>query len=221
MRIEELTLATGNPAEQKIFFCNKLFFPEVKSIGESDGFSFQAGHTKINFIPGDAIAHYHFAFNVRPDQFENAIAWLEKCDVELLDNEEGSGKIVNFPNWKAKSVYFFDPAGNIVELIARAAIARAGNAPKFSAKSIVGVSEIGIVTDDVASMRSWIEQTHHVEGFSRQKNSDTFSAMGDDEGLLLIVPSERKWFMGNFEAKHFPLAIFGKNGNENVKLLLP
>lgn len=221
MQILELTLSTGNPEQQKLFYCEKLKFPEIKSPGESDGFSFQSGFTKINFIPGNKEARYHFAFNVRPDQFENSISWLVNSGIELLDNEEKTGKIVDFPNWKAKSVYFFDPAGNIVELIARAAIARAGNAPKFSAQSIVGVSEIGIVTDDVPSIRNWIENVHHVKSFERQQNSDTFSAMGDDEGLLLIVPSNRKWFMGNFDGKHFPLAIFGKNGNENVKLLLP
>ena len=33
--------------------------------------------------------------------------------------EDYEDDIANFVNWHAKSVYFFDPAGNIVELIAR------------------------------------------------------------------------------------------------------
>jgi catechol-2,3-dioxygenase len=221
MLIQELTLATGNPNEQKKFYCSELGFPEIEIKGESDGFSFQSGYTKINFIPGDKDARYHFAFNVRPDQFENSISWLNNLGIELLDNVEKTGKIVDFPNWNAKSVYFFDPAGNIVEIIARAGIARAGNAPKFSANSLTGISEIGIVCDDVLAIQNWIETTHHVNGFVRQKNSANFSAMGDDEGLLLLVPSGRKWFMGNFEAFHFPLAISGKNGQNVIKLILP
>jgi hypothetical protein len=55
----------------------------------------------------------------------------------------------------------------------------------------------------------------------RQENTNTFSAMGDDEGLLLLVPKGRPWYMGNFDAYHFPLAIKGEVGEKQVKLILP
>jgi catechol-2,3-dioxygenase len=220
MRIQQLTLATGNPVEQKKFYCSELGFPEIEIAGDSDGFSFQSGYTKINFIPGDKDARYHFAFNVRPDQFESAIGWIEN-EAELLENPHGKGKIVDFPNWNAKSVYFFDPAGNIVEIIARAGIQRAGNAPKFSTKSLTGISEIGIACEDVLAMREWISNVHGIHDFTRQENTAEFSAMGDDEGLLLLVPKNRPWFMGNFDAVHFPLAIEGINSGKDFKLMLP
>ncbi len=221
MRILELTITTGNPAELRNFYAEQLGFPEIPAAGETDGFSFRSGYTRINIAPGDTDARYHFAFNVRPDQLESAISWLEKAGVELIDNPQGKGKIVDFPNWLAKSVYFYDPAGNIVEIIARAAIPRAGNAPKFTAASLTGISEIGIVTDDVPAMREWIAGTHRVGAFARQQNTDTFSAMGDDEGLLLLVPAGRKWYMADFEAAHFPLSIKGQNGGSEIKLILP
>lgn len=221
MKVTELTLATGNVEETKKFYSEELGFKEIEAATASDGFSFQAGYTRINFVPGDKDARYHFAFNIRPDQIQAAADWLNYHGIDLLDNENKTGKIVDFPSWRAKSVYFFDPAGNIVELIARAAISPAGNAPKFSASSIVGISEIGIVCDDVAAMREWIEAAHGVKGFVRQENTDTFSAMGDDEGLLLLVPKGRAWYMGNFDAYHFPLAIKGVNGGVPVKLILP
>ena len=221
MRIEELTLTTGNPEELKKFYSTELGFKEIEAATATDGFSFQAGYTRINFVPGDKEARYHFAFNIRPDQLPDAIKWLEQHKIDLPDNEKGDGKIVDFPAWRAKSVYFFDAAGNIVEFIARAAIAPAGNAPKFSAQSIVGISEIGIVCDNVAAMRQWFETAHGVQGFPRQHNTDEFSAMGDDEGLLLLVPKGRPWFMGNFDAFHFPVAIKGKNREKEVKFILP
>jgi catechol-2,3-dioxygenase len=221
MKITELTLAAGNPAELKKFYSEELQLKEIEAATATDGFSFHAGHTRINFVPGDKDARYHFAFNIRPDQLESSINWLNDHKVQLLDNEKGSGKIVDFPAWKAKSVYFFDPAGNIVEFIARAAISPAGNAPKFSAGSIVGISEIGIVCDDVEAMRQWVETTHGIKGFSRQNNTNEFSAMGDDDGLLLLVPKGRPWFMGNFDAFHFPLAVYGNNGEKMIKLMLP
>ena len=221
MRINELSLAAGNIEELKKFYSEELGFKEIEAASASDGFSFQAGYTRINFVPGDKDSRYHFAFNIRPDQLQTAADWLDQHGIDLLENEEKKGKIVDFPAWRAKSVYFFDPAGNIVELIARAAISPAGNAPKFSAASIVGISEIGIVCDDVPAMRQWIETTHGIKGFVRQENTDTFSAMGDDEGLLLLVPKGRPWYMGNFDAYHFPIAIKGSNNGKEVKLILP
>ena len=221
MRIEELTLATGNVEEMKKFYSEELGFKEIEAVSASDGFSFQCGHTRINFVPGDKDAKYHFAFNIRPDQLQSAADWLDQHGIDLIENEEKTGKIVDLPAWRAKSIYFFDAVGNIVELIARAAISPAGNAPKFSALSIVGISEIAMVCDDVAAMREWIITVHGVKGFARQENNDNFSAMGDDEGLFLLVPKGRPWYIGNFDAYHFPIAIKGVNEEKQVRLILP
>lgn len=220
MQIHELTIAAPAPDEQRSFY-NALGFSEIEGLGGSDGYSCKIGYTRLNFIPGDRNARYHFAFNLRPDQLEDAISWAEKMRIGLLPDPETKKNYVDFPDWKARSLYFFDPAGNIVEFIARAGLSRAGNAPKFSAGSFLGVSEIGIVCDDVASMREWIVTAHGVSPFVRQQNSDQFSALGDDEGLLLLVPENRQWFMGNFPANRYPVAITGKNGDREIRLVLP
>ncbi len=108
-----------------------------------------------------------------------------------------------------------------MEIIARGALGVVGNTSKFSAQSLVGISEIGIVTDDVPAMREWIATTHGVQGFTRHKNTDEFSAMGDDHGLLLLTQTGRKWLMANFEAKHFPLAITGEHAGREFRMMLP
>lgn len=221
MKITSLTLAAPHPDEMKKFYSGLMGFAEIEAVSDSDGYSFQAGHTRVNFIPGDRDAKYHFAFNIKPDQLSDAVKWLGNCGIELIFSPEDKGVIVDFPNWWAKSVYFFDPAGSIVELIARGGIGPAGNAPSFSAQSIVGVSEIGLVTEDVAAMREWIETTHGVPAFSRQQNTETFSALGDDHGLILIAVKGRKWFMGNFEAVHYPVAMECETASGIRKLMLP
>jgi catechol 2,3-dioxygenase-like lactoylglutathione lyase family enzyme len=220
MRIHEITLTAPAPEELRAFY-NVLGFQEIEGLGGSDGYSFKAGFTRVNFIPGDQQARYHFAFNIRPDQLENAYEWTQKLRMDILPHPQTKQYFVDFPNWKARSLYFFDAAGNIVELIARAAITKAGNAPAFSAASILGISEIGITCDDVPSMREWISNTHGVPSFERQVNRDDFSAMGDDEGLLLLVPQGRKWFMGDFDSKRFPIALTGISGGREVRLILP
>lgn len=221
MKITELTLTTPSPEEMKKFYGNLLGFEEIPVLGESDGCSFQAGHTRLNFVPGDRDAKYHFAFNVHPDKLPEAISWIQSKGVELIHSSEYKGFLIDFPNWWAKSVYFYDPAGNIVEIIARGALGAAGNTPKFSAQSLIGVSEIGIVTEDVPYFREWLNITHGIPPFARNKNTDNFSAMGDDHGLLLLVNRGRKWYMGNFEAQHFPLAVNGTHDGKGFRLMLP
>ncbi|HEU4718080.1 MAG TPA: VOC family protein [Bacteroidia bacterium] len=220
MRITELTLSAPDPSDLRKFY-TRLGFKEIEAPGGTDGFSFNIGYTRLNFAPGDRDARYHFAFNVQPDRIEDALAWLEQNGVEVLENRGGKGKLVDFPNWKARSVYFYDTAGNIVEIIARAALPRAGNAPKFSSASLLGVSEIGIVCDNVSSMKQWISSTHGIGDFARQENTEDFTAMGDDEGLLLLVPAGRRWFMGNFDSARFPIALTGQNGGKEIRLILP
>ena len=149
------------------------------------------------------------------------MSWAQRSGATLLENEERKGHYVDFPDWKARSVYFFDPAGNIVEIIGRAGLPRAGNAPKFSAGSLLGVSEIGLVCDEVPAMRDWITGTHGIGLFARHQHTDQFTALGNDEGLLLLVPKGRNWFMGNFPATHYPLALQLEEDGRNVRLMLP
>jgi catechol 2,3-dioxygenase-like lactoylglutathione lyase family enzyme len=218
MRITALTISTAFVDECRRFYVDLLGFQEYEVVGGSDGLALQIGYTRFTFVPGTADARYHFAFNVRPDQLENAAEWLQRFGVELIPGPQGH--FVDFPNWKARSVYFFDPAGNIVEIIARAAIKPAGNAPKFSAASLLGISEIGLVTDDLAAYRDWLGAVHGISGFIRQQNTDQFTALGDDEGLLLLVPAGREWFMGRFNAEKHPVAITAEAGGREIKLRL-
>ncbi|HLG02676.1 MAG TPA: hypothetical protein VI731_03715 [Bacteroidia bacterium] len=220
MRILELTLAAHAPEELRTFY-SRLGFQEFEAAGGSDGYAMQVGYTRLNFVPGDRNARYHFAFNVRPDQLDEMVEWCKHNRLTLLPDPKTKAEVVDFPAWRAKSVYFYDAAGNIVEFIARAGIERAGNAPKFSAKSFTGISEIGIVCDEVAAMREWLSATHGIVDFTRQQNTNEFSAMGDDEGLLLLVPAGRKWFMGDFAAERFPVSLLCKQGVNEVKLILP
>lgn len=220
MRITALTISSAFVDECRKFYVDLLGFQEYDVVGGSDGLALQAGHTRFSIVPGTSDARYHFAFNIRPDQIENAAEWLLRNGVELIPGFDGQGHFIDFPNWKARSVYFFDPSGNCVELIGRAAIKPAGNAPKFSAASLLGVSEIGIVTDDVVSYRDWVSNVHGITGFVRQQNTDQFSALGDDDGLLLLVSPGREWFMGRFAAQKYPVAITAESGGREIKLRL-
>ena len=61
---------------------------------------------------------YHFAFNIPSNKFEEAFQWMQ-TRVDLLWLDDYKSYIADFTNWNAKSFYFTDPAGNILEFISR------------------------------------------------------------------------------------------------------
>ena len=63
----------------------------------------------------------------------------------------------HFRNWNAHSVFFWDPAGNILEYIGRHTLKNPAPGP-FTSDDILYASEIAFVTDDVPTMASAIEQ---------------------------------------------------------------
>src|SRR3974377_1606722 len=81
---------------------------------------------------------YTLALLVPGGRFDAAQAWADER-FELL------GGVFEFENWDARAVYFLDPAGNIVELIAHHRLEENGREGEFDAEEIVGFSELGLV----------------------------------------------------------------------------
>jgi catechol-2,3-dioxygenase len=139
--------------------------------------------------PGPAVCS-HFAVNVPPPRFEEAVAWARER-VELVDDD------VPFPAWSARSAYFFDPGGNIVELIARE---RAPGGDLF-----LEISEVGLPVADVRAAVEWLEGELGLPHFSGNRRD--FSAVGDDRGLFIVVPVGRPWLFTDEPAPDVPLRV--------------
>ena len=122
MRFVEVTLAapTGLLPELDTFY---------------DGMT---GETALRFVAGEGEPFYHFALLLPGDRFDAAHAWADER-FELL------GGVFAFENWDARAVYFLDPAGNIVELIAHRGLEENSRTGEFGPEEIVGFSELGLV----------------------------------------------------------------------------
>src|SRR4051795_4179907 len=108
-------------------------------IAELDRFyAGMTGETTLRFRAGDGEPFYHFALLLPGDRFDAAHAWAEECSGLV-------GGVFEFESWDARAVYFLDPAGNIVELIAHRGLEENGRAGEFRAEEIVGFSELGLV----------------------------------------------------------------------------
>jgi catechol 2,3-dioxygenase-like lactoylglutathione lyase family enzyme len=133
---------------------------------------------------------HHFALLVPGDRFDAARAWLGER-AETLARDDG-GTVFPFDFWDARAVYFHDPAGNIVELIAHAGTAEgSGVAGGFSAVELAGLSEIGIVVDDPAAAVAALELDLGLEFWSGDAAQLAF--VGAKAHTLILAPPGRGW----------------------------
>ncbi len=188
MKIDKLELQTNDLSSQRHFYMNVLHLPTV---ADSESLHVQVGSSELTFrqSTGNQTYAYHFAFNIPENRFEEAKAWIAER-TPLIANNSGEDSF-DFTNWNAHSCYFRDATGNILEFIARHGLPNASNM-SFDERSILSISEIGLASDDV------IATVAQLQGAAMPiydgAGSDTFAAVGDEHGLLIVVSRGRIWF---------------------------
>ncbi len=201
MRIKKIHLYSKKLAAQKAFYTDQLGFELLKS--SENEFTIQTGVTQITFEKNTEHNYYHFAFNIPSFQIQEAFDWLKTKAIEFITNEDSY--FIDFKSWNAAAVYFYDADGNIAELIARKNMAIESK-EEFSEKSILGVSEIGMPVMDVGLTHSKIIDELGLIQYSGDQ--DYFCAMGDEEGLLIIVDQKvKKWFPTELPAVPVPFKM--------------
>lgn len=184
-----LQLATRRLDALRAYYGETLDLPVARRA--SNAIEVHAGGTRITFESRDTgAAYYHFAFNIPENKLAAAKAWLRPRS-ELIRRPDG-GDEYDFRAWNAHSLYFLDPAGNILEFIARHNLRNAADG-EFTSRDILYVSEIGLVVDDVAAAVT--QARHDLElGVFAGSQSPEFAAVGDDHRLLILVRRGRPWF---------------------------
>lgn len=194
-RILSLELLTAAPLEQmKQFYGGLLGLEAVK--GGRDRLTITAGLTRLTFVRAAAEVgrpFYHFAFNIPENKIGDALTWqMARSPLipvpESLRDSKYPDQVVNYSHWNAHSIFFFDPAQNVVEYIARHDL-RNGRKGPFESRDILYASEIAFIVDDVPAIASQLIESARI-GLYR-KGSDVFTALGDENGLLLVVKRGR------------------------------
>ena len=220
MLIKELRLQSSNILPLFSFYEEILQMPVFRS---GSVITITAGETKLIFEEAaeNENPFYHFAFNIPSNKFEEAFEWT-KQKVKLLWLKDYNGFIADFVNWHAKSFYFKDPGGNILEMISRFDLK--DNADEtFSVAQIRNVSEVGIVfplkffDEDVKAMM----KEYSLDYFDKQPPLEHFRAIGNDKGLFIAVPENRVWFATEDEAKICNIEVTFFDKNKLHKLTLP
>lgn len=190
MRIHQLWLSTGRLAELRVFYAEVLELPVVAEAPGAVTFGVGASRLTFEQATDGSSPFYHFAFNVPEHRFAEAEAWARER-VRLIPDAQGQNTFRS-ENWNAHMLYFYDPARNIDELIARHTLPGDGGGP-FTAQSLECVSEIGAASEDVSATVDRLQQ-RTAAALYRAELNDTFVPLGDEHGLFIVVQRGRVWF---------------------------
>jgi len=201
MRFAEVTLA--GPVELRSFYHDALGLP-------LDGETIVVGETRLRFRDEDRGAFYHFALLVPGDRFDAALAWIRER-VELL------GDVFESDDWGSQAVYFHDPAGNVVELIAHHGLEEDCRDGRFAAEELVGFSELGIVGEREQLLQA-LESSGLELWDGELDESDRLAFVGEKGRTLILAAPGRGWMPTGRPAQLHPVELGLELNGDRVEL---
>lgn len=187
MKIDKLKISTENLEQQYNFYKNILNLPVEKT--DKNTLFVSLGFSDLILRESEDFKPYHIAFHISALKQEPALLWLKER-LEIL--KAGEQEIIDFKNWNAKSIYFYDADQNIIEFISRKHLFDSEESG-FSEKDIIGISEVGLA---VKNVKNTYEQIHQKTGLKKYFGDfEKFCVIGEDKGLLITVnQNEKTWF---------------------------
>ncbi|WP_337965290.1 VOC family protein [uncultured Flavobacterium sp.] len=214
MKLQHIQIQTNNIPETTAFYRDILELPIIEKTSQS--VTVKAGSSILKFIENpDFNSMYHFAFNIPENKLEEAIKWCnDKIDLVVIEDKR---VIANFETWNANAIYFYDNNGNLLEFIARHDLDNL-QIKDFSSKSILNISEIGIVDEDPIELGTHLIEDYGLSFFAKNFNSENFAAIGDDEGLLIIVKPYRNWYPTQTPSQSNKTKVRIENNSDSIEL---
>lgn len=186
------------------FYMNTLELTITEATDEY--FTIRMGESLVTFKQHNKPAFYHFAINIPGNQFSLMKHWIKE---RIPLNREGGRDEVYFENFDADSMYFHDPAGNIVELIGRRKRDLLG---ELSSDAFLNISEVGIVTPYVTEVGERLQDAGIPLWRSLEVKEDEINFLGKNETFFVLVPEGRRWYFSNQISKVFPMEVTLSDG---------
>ncbi|MFS0576305.1 hypothetical protein AB1K83_11765 [Sporosarcina sp. 179-K 3D1 HS] len=197
--IQSATLYTDRLKSLRRFYGFVLGLDVTETADEQ--FTVRVGTSHLTFKQSELPAYYHFAINIPGNQFSMMKYWITE---RVTLNRDSGRDEVYFSGFDADSMYFEDPAGNIVELIGRRKRDLFGDLTK---ESFLNISEIGIVTPFVTDAGERLMD----EGIPLRKGTEVdpngLNFLGREDWYLVLVPPGRTWYFSQSRAATFPLEL--------------
>ncbi|HYF29997.1 MAG TPA: VOC family protein [Chitinophagaceae bacterium] len=194
--IKALLLQTAAPLDAMRNFYEKTIGLQVLS-QTADQLVVMGGTTSITFSyvkNKNSRPFYHFAFNIPENKIYKAFEWQKKrtplINPRPNNTRDPMKEVVDFSHWNAHSIFFLDPAGNLVEYIARHDLNNATTGD-FSPKDILYVSEIAFIVSEVETAGNAFLNELNLKQY--RPSSPGFWPIGDEYGLLLMIDKGITW----------------------------
>jgi catechol-2,3-dioxygenase len=193
--IKKLALFVENPDASFHFWTEELGLDYTPLANGSFGLKLGSSQLVLKPVYYGA-PKYHFAINIPSNQIENALDWLINKDgkypdgpknpVKIWTDSESGPQIIRRDLYNAHSVYFSDPAGNVIELIAKHELNNQQPGP-FNKSMFLNISEVSVVTKDIRKAAELLENNFGVKQL--EGSTSSFKPVGGLNGyLVLIVP---------------------------------
>ena len=216
MYLKEIHLLSDDIVETERFYASELDF--IIESRDDRFIAFIVGETKLVFNKSEGLApYYHMAFDIPANKLEEAYHWIKKS-APIIPVTPGND-FSDFSSWNARSFYFYDKNGNVLEFICRYAMNYQSKHP-FGSSSILYVSEIGIVTENVPALSEQLIRQFNIEIFTRQPRQNNFTVLGKDTGLFIIVQKDKAWFPTSKPAKPFWTKIIFTSKEKMYEVIL-
>ncbi|GEN82731.1 hypothetical protein SLU01_10430 [Sporosarcina luteola] len=197
--IKSATLYTNNIKALRRFYGNVLELDLTDSAPEH--FTVRFGESHLTFKHTEQPAFYHFAINIPGNQFSMMKYWI--TDRLTLNREEGRDEVY-FPSFDADSMYFEDPAGNIVELIGRRKRDLFGDLTK---ESFLNISEMSITTPHVVEVGDQLQDLGIPLRNGTEVEPNELNFLGRGDTFMVLVPPGRRWYFSKKISETFPLEM--------------
>ncbi|MDP8208946.1 MAG: hypothetical protein P9L92_19945 [Candidatus Electryonea clarkiae] len=196
-------------------YADQFQFPIVER--DVNRMDLQVGNSILSFNRADmdTIPYYHFAIGIPSKCLQQAKLWLS-ARAQILGRGNEKEFFYSYLAG-AQAVFFTDASENIGELVSRRERPEFDDRA-FSLKNLLGITEIGLPVNDVDSARDQI-----AEAFGLQDSViklPQFTAIGNFEGSIDIVPVGRNWLPTEKGAALFPLEVTIL-GDEEKSFTLP
>lgn len=189
MKITRLTLYSDVLDQQKVFYVDRFGFELINE--DSDAFTIRSGWTEITFIRSSTPHLYHYCFLIPTNKFSEAFDWTRKR-VKIIQTSEVSFT-QHFDTWNADSFYFYDPSGNLAEMIVRYDLPYLSSSD-FDSRQVLCLNEIGLPTANIKTTSAYLQTQTNVESW--KGDFDRFGTVGSQDGLFLLpnYNVKKTWF---------------------------
>ncbi|UOK42352.1 MULTISPECIES: VOC family protein [Flavobacterium] len=216
MKISEVHLLTNSLSETEFFYKQKLGFEVIVKTDEL--LCLQTGTSQLCFHLSEEVQKpvYHVAFDIPENKLLEALEWVSERAEAIPYND--NDYIVDFSSWNAKSFYFYDSNGNILECIVRYDLKNVSDG-NFNNNSFIKISEIGFVVPDVFGFCDEVNQQYQTDYFAKQPKRENFSVLGDEYGLFIVSGENRNWFPTMHKAHPFWSKVVFESNDKRLEIL--